>query len=73
MERHRIRKRRELATVIVSMVSNRLAQATARRRTMRVVREIAKRKVDLLARAVVRCRQSQRAKVMAIALIRKVR
>ena len=73
MERHRIRKRRELATVIVSMVSNRLAQATARRRTMRVVREIAKRKVDLLARAVVRSRQCQRAKVMAIALIRKVR
>ena len=73
MERHRIRERRELATVIVSMVSNRLAQATARRRTMRVVREIAKRKVDLLARAVVRSRQSQRAKVMAIALIRKVR
>ena len=73
MERHRIRKRRELATVIVSMVSNRLAQATAKRRTMRVVREIAKRKVDLLARAVVRSRQSQRAKVMAIALIRKVR
>ena len=55
------------------MVSNRLAQATARRRIMRVAREIAKRKVDLLARAVVRCRQSQRAKVMAIALIRKVR
>ena len=73
MERHRIRKRRELATVIVSMVSNRLAQATARRRTMRIVREIAKRKVDLLARAVVRSRQCQRAKVMAIALIRKVR
>ena len=73
MERHQIRRRRELATVIVSMVSNRLAQATARRRTMRVVREIAKRKVDLLARAVVRSRQSQRAKVMAIALIRKVR
>ena len=73
MERHRIRKRRELATVIVSMVSNRLAQATARRRTMRVVREIAKRKVDLLAGAVVKSRQSQRAKVMAIALIRKVR
>ena len=73
MERHRIRKCRELATVIVSMVSNRLAQATARRRTMRVAREIAKRKVDLLARAVVRSRQSQRAKVMAIALIRKVR
>ena len=73
MERHRIRKRRELATVIVSMVSNRLAQATARRRTMRVVREIAKRKVDLLARAVVRSRQRLRAKVMAIALIRKVR
>lgn len=73
MERHRIRKRRELATVIVSMVSNRLAQATARRRTMRVAREIAKRKVDLLAGAVVRSRQSQRAKVMAIALIRKVR
>ena len=55
------------------MVSNRLAQAIARRRTMRVVREIAKRKVDLLARAVVKSRQSQRAKVMAIALIRKVR
>ena len=73
MERHRIRKRRELATVIVSMVSNRLAQATARRRTMRVAREIAKRKVDLLAGAVVKSRQSQRAKVMAIALIRKVR
>ena len=73
MERHRIRKRRELATVIVSMVSNRLAQATARRRTMRVAREIAKRKVDLLARAVVRSRQRLRAKVMAIALIRKVR
>ena len=73
MERHLIRKRRELATVIVSMVSNRLAQATARRRTMRVAREIAKRKVDLLARAVVKSRQSQRAKVMAIALIRKVR
>ena len=73
MERHRIRERRELATVIVSMVSNRLAQATARRRTMRVAREIAKRKVDLLARAVVKSRQSQRAKVMAIALIRKAR
>ena len=73
MERHRIRKRRELATVIVSMVSNRLAQATARRRTMRVAREIAKRKGDLLARAVVRSRQRLRAKVMAIALIRKVR
>ena len=73
MERHRIRKRRELATVIVSMVSNRLAQATARRRTMRVARVIAKRKVDLLAGAVVKSRQSQRAKVMAIALIRKVR
>lgn len=40
---------------------------------MRVVREIAKRKVDLLAGAVVKSRQSQRAKVMAIALIRKVR
>lgn len=73
MERHRIRKRRELATVIVSMVSNRLAQATARRRTMRVARVIAKRKVDLLAGAVVKSRQSQRAKVTAIALIRKVR
>ena len=73
MERHRIRKRRELATVIVSMVSNRLAQATARRRTMRVAKVIAKRKVDLLAGAVVKSRQSQRAKVMAIALIRKVR
>ena len=55
------------------MVSNRLAQATARRRTMRVAREIAKRKVDLLAGAVVKSRQSQRAKVTAIALIRKVR
>ena len=40
---------------------------------MRVAREIAKRKVDLLARAVVRSRQRLRAKVMAIALIRKVR
>ena len=55
------------------MVSNRLAQATARRRTMRVARVIAKRKVDLLASAVVKSRQSQRAKVMAIALIRKIR
>ena len=73
MERHRIRKCRELATVIVSMVSNRLAQAIARRRTMRVARVIAKRKVDLLAGAVVKSRQSQCAKVTAIALIRKVR
>ena len=73
MERHQIRRRRELATVIVSMVSNKLAQATARRRTMRVARVTAKRKVDLLARAVVRSRQCQCAKVMAIALIRKVR
>ena len=55
------------------MVSNRLAQATARRRTMRVARVTAKRKVDLLARAVARSRPCQRAKVMAIALIRKVR
>ena len=39
---------------------------------MRVAREIAKRKVDLLARAVV-SRQRLRAKVMAIALIRKAR
>ena len=40
---------------------------------MRVTRVTAKRKGDLLARAVVRSRQRLRAKVMAIALIRKVR
>lgn len=40
---------------------------------MRVARVTAKRKGDLLARAVVRSRQRLSAKVMAIALIRKVR
>ena len=55
------------------MVNNRLAQVTAKRRTMRVARVIAKRRVHLLARTVVRSRQGQRAKVMAVALIRKVR
>ena len=55
------------------MVNNRLAQVTAKRRTMRVVRVIAKRKVNLLARTVVRSRQGQRVRVMAVALTRKVR